>query len=208
MTPPELLYWIGIAAVAVCAVTGALDAGRKNMDIVGATAVGLATAAGGGTVRDLLLDRSVFWVADQTYLVAALLATTLSFFVVRATRLHPRLFLVPDALGLGLFTVLGTQIALDHGSPWLVASLMGVITGVLGGVLRDMLCNDIPLIFLPGELYATAAFAGAISLVGAQSWGLSHSTSAIIGFVVATGLRLGAMAFRWQAPRWTPDDGV
>lgn len=206
MSTATLLYWTGMAAVALCAVTGALEAGRKQMDIVGVTAVGLATALGGGTLRDLLLARAVFWTTDQTYLLAALLATLLSFFAVRAIHLHPRLFLIPDALGLALFTVLGTEIALQHGSPWLVAALMGVITGVVGGVLRDMLCNDIPLIFLPGELYATAAFAGALTVVGLRLLDAHPALAATLGFAVATVLRLGAMAFQWRAPRWTPSD--
>ena len=143
-----LLYWIGLAAVAVVALTGVLDAGRKQMDIVGAVMVGCVTALGGGTVRDLLLDRKVFWIADQTYLIVTVATTLVVFFAVRGRRLPMRLFLIPDAIGLALFTIAGTQIALGLDAPWLVASLLGVITGVLGGVLRDVLCNDVPLIFV------------------------------------------------------------
>ena len=102
----SLLYWIGLVAVSVNALTGVLDAGRKQMDLVGVVMVGSATALGGGTVRDLLLDRTVFWISDQTYLVVALATTVVIFFAVRGLRLPPRLFLIPDAVGL----------AQDHGT--------------------------------------------------------------------------------------------
>src|SRR5690606_13468360 len=126
-----LLYWVGLAAVAVNALTGVLDAGRKQMDLVGVVMVGTATALGGGTVRDILLQRPVFWLSDQLYLVVALAMTLIIFFAVRGLRLPPRLFLIPDAIGLALFTVVGTQISLQAGAPWLAASLLGVITGVV-----------------------------------------------------------------------------
>ena len=100
-------HWIGLAAVAVSALTGVLDAGRKNMDLVGAVMVGSATALGGGTVRDVLLDRPVFWISDQTYLLVAFATTLIIFFAVRGLKLAPRLFLIPDAIGLALFTIAG-----------------------------------------------------------------------------------------------------
>jgi uncharacterized membrane protein YeiH len=95
----ELLYWVGMAAVAVTAVTGVLEAGRKPIDLFGVVLVALTAALGGGTIRDLLLDRQVFWLADQTYLFAALFAGLATFLVVRVARLPPNLFLVPDAIG-------------------------------------------------------------------------------------------------------------
>ncbi|MDO9600928.1 MAG: trimeric intracellular cation channel family protein, partial [Rhodocyclaceae bacterium] len=162
----NLIYWVGMAAVAVTALTGVMDAGRKNMDLVGVVIVGITTALGGGTLRDLLLDRQVFWLGDETYLVVAMTTTLLSFVLVRSLRLPSRLFLIPDAFGLALFTILGTQIALQWQAPWLAASLLGVMTGVFGGVLRDVLCNDVPLIFMRGELYATGSLAGALALIG------------------------------------------
>jgi uncharacterized membrane protein YeiH len=131
---------------------GVLEAGRKRYDLFGMIVVALAAALGGGALRDLLLDRPVFWVADQTYLVAAFAAAFVTFFLARAFVLPPRLFLIPDAAGLALFTVTGTKAALAWGAPWLVASVMGVITGVMGGILRDVLCNEEPLVF-QGNLY-------------------------------------------------------
>ncbi len=195
-----LLYWVGLAAVAVNALTGVLDSGRKHMDLIGALLVGVATALGGGTIRDLLLDRNVFWVVDQTYLVVALGAGLVTFFVARAFTLPPRLFLIPDALGLALFTIVGTQVALQWHAPWLVASLMGVITGVVGGVLRDVLCNDVPLVFLKGELYASAAWAGALVMIGLQEAGLSPVIAAWAGMGIVLGLRLAAMHFNLTLP--------
>ena len=199
----SLLYWIGLVAVSVNALTGVLDAGRKQMDLVGVVMVGSATALGGGTVRDLLLDRTVFWISDQTYLVVALATTVVVFFAVRGLRLPPRLFLIPDAVGLALFTVVGTQVALEWQAPWLVASLLGVITGVLGGVLRDVLCNDVPLIFVRGELYASAAWAGALALIGLQALGLSSVAAAWISMAVVLVARLLAMAFRITLPTYS-----
>jgi uncharacterized membrane protein YeiH len=198
----NLLYWVGLAAVAVNALTGVLDAGRKQMDLIGAIMVGCATALGGGTVRDVLLDRQVFWISDQTYLVVALVTTLLVFFAVRGLRLPPRLFLVPDAVGLALFTIVGTQVALEWQAPWLVASLLGVITGVVGGVLRDVLCNEVPLVFVRGELYASAAWAGALALIGLQGLGLSSIVAAWFGMAVVFGVRLAAMAFRISLPTY------
>jgi uncharacterized membrane protein YeiH len=199
----NLLYWIGLVAVAVNALTGVLDAGRHRMDLVGAVMVGSATALGGGTVRDVLLDRTVFWIADQTYLLVSLATALVVFFAVRGLKLPQRLFLIPDAFGLALFTIAGTQIALQWHAPWLVASLLGVITGVVGGVLRDVLCNEVPLVFVRGELYASAAWAGALALIGLQELGVSPVIAAWVGMSVVIALRLGAMAFRITLPTYS-----
>ncbi len=199
----NLLYWIGLAAVAVNALTGVLDAGRKRMDLVGAVMVGMATALGGGTVRDILLQRPVFWLSDQSYLLAALATTVVVFFAVRKLQLPSRLFLIPDAIGLALFTVVGTQIALDWHAPWLAASLLGMTTGVVGGVLRDVLCNEVPLIFVRGELYASAAWAGALVLIGLQALAVSAVTAAWAGMAAVLGIRLAAMAFRITLPTYS-----
>ena len=197
-----LLYWVGMAAVAVSALTGVLDAGRKRMDVVGVVMVGCATALGGGTVRDLLLDRQVFWISDQTYLLVALATTLVIFFVVRSLKLPPRLFLVPDAIGLALFTIVGTQVALEWQAPWLVASLLGVITGVVGGILRDVLCNDVPLVFVQGELYASAAWIGALTLIGLQALEVPPVWAAWVGMAVVLLARLLAMAYRITLPTY------
>ena len=199
-----LLYWLGMAAVAVSALTGVLDSSRKNMDLIGALLVGIATALGGGTIRDLLLDRNVFWVVDQLYLMAAASTSLLTFFLARTVPVPPRLFLIPDALGLALFTIVGTQVSLQWHAPWLVASLMGVITGVMGGVLRDILCNDVPLVFLKGELYATAAWLGALALIGLQAVGVSSVNASWVAMAIVLVLRLLAMRFNLTLPAFGP----
>lgn len=204
MSIDTLLYWVGMAAVAVNALTGVLDSSRKNMDLIGAMLVGVATALGGGTVRDLLLDRNVFWVVDQLYLVAALGTGLVTFFLARALHVPPRLFLIPDAIGLALFTIVGTQVALQWHAPWLVASLLGVITGIVGGVLRDILCNDVPMVFLKGELYATAAWIGALSMIGLQSAGVPSVTASWLGMAIVLTLRLLAMRYHLTLPAFGP----
>ena len=134
-----LIYGIALAGVAVNAAAGVLEAGRKPFDLFGMVVVALAAALGGGSLRDVLLDRTVFWIADQSYLIAAIVAGLATFALVRVVRLPARLFLIPDAIGLALFTVSGTQAALAMEAPWLVAVLMGVITGVFGGMLSGTL---------------------------------------------------------------------
>lgn len=197
------LYWVGLGGVAVSTAAGALEAGRKPLDLAGIVFIALAAGLGGGTLRDVLLDRMVFWIADQTYLMAALAASLATFAVARRVPLPARLFLLPDALGLALFTVSGTQAALASGAPWLVASLMGVVTGVVGGIIRDVLCNDLPLVFTAGELYASASWAGALLLVALSGLGVGHGWAGLAGGTLVLALRLGAMRHGWQLPVFT-----
>lgn len=194
-----VLYGVGLAAVAVNAASGVLEAGRKPFDLFGMVVVSLAAALGGGSLRDVLLDRKVFWIDDPAYLITAIVTGLATFALVRLVRLPARLFLLPDALGLALFTVIGTQAALDVGAHWLVASLMGVITGVFGGILRDMLCNEVPLVF-SGELYATASWAGALLLVGLVATGVPMGWAALAGGATVLVIRLCAIVFKWRLP--------
>ncbi|WP_247002840.1 trimeric intracellular cation channel family protein [Aromatoleum buckelii] len=200
MIPIDILvYGIGLAGVAAQAAAGVLEAGRKPFDLFGVVIVALAAALGGGSLRDLLLDRTVFWIADQSYLITALTAGFATFALVRFVRLPGKLFLLPDAVGLALFTVSGTQAALALGTPWLVASLMGVVTGVFGGIVRDVLCNEVPLVF-SGELYATASWAGALLLIAMKASGATPGMSALAAGVLVLVVRLGAMRFGWRLP--------
>jgi uncharacterized membrane protein YeiH len=166
--PAELIYAVGMAAVAVNAASAVLETEDKKMDLVGAVVVGLATSLGGGTLRDLLLDRPVFWLADVAYLVCGLLAVGRHL---RAGAAHPG---APRPVrgarrgGAGaVFTVVGCQVGVAAGVHWLAASLLAVITGVVGGMLRDILVNEVPLVMRPGTLYATASWLGALTLLGA-----------------------------------------
>ena len=198
----QLMYGISLGAVAMMAAAGVLEAGRKRFDLFGMVVVALAAALGGGSLRDVLLDRPVFWVADQTYLVAALIAAMLTFFLARIFMLPARLFLIPDAAGLALFTISGTKAALVWGAPWLVASFMGVITGVMGGVLRDVLCNEEPLVF-QGTLYATAAWSGALVFLGLGVWGIDPGMAAVAGGALIFAVRLAAIRWEIALPRFT-----
>lgn len=190
-----LIYGLGLAASVVCAVTGVLVARDKGVDLFGALMAGVATSLGGGTVRDLLLGRKVFWMADETYLWVTVITAMLTFFITRVRHLPEKLFLIPDAIGLSLFAIVGTQVALDWNMPWLTASLLGVLTAVLGGLLRDVMINEVPLVF-SSELYATAAWFGSITLIILDALGVHTTVAAWAGILVCIMVRL--MAIRWK----------
>lgn len=190
-----LIYGLGLAASVVCAVTGVLVARDKGVDLFGALMAGVATSLGGGTVRDLLLGRKVFWMADETYLWVTVITAMLTFFITRVRHLPEKLFLIPDAIGLSLFAIVGTQVALDWHMPWLTASLLGVLTAVLGGLLRDVMINEVPLVF-SSELYATAAWFGAITLIILDALGVHATVAAWAGILLCIMVRL--MAIRWK----------
>jgi uncharacterized membrane protein YeiH len=194
-------YWIGIAAVAACAAAAVLEVGRKRFDAFGVVVVAFAAALGGGTTRDLLLNRTVFWIADPTYLIAAALAGVGAFMLARRVRLPARLFLIPDAIGLALFTIIGTKLAMNMGTHWTVAALMGVITGVMGGILRDVLANEEPVVF-SGELYATAAGAGALALIGLLNYQTDPRWAAFWAGSLIFALRLAAIRWRLSLPKF------
>jgi len=203
ITGDAFLYGLAIAASVVCGATGVLEARRKQIDLFGAITAGIAASLGGGTMRDLLLQRPVFWITDQLYLVATILAAIITFYAARHRQIPGKFFLIPDAIGLALFTVVGTQIGLTFQLPWLIASLMGVITGVFGGLLRDVLTNEIPLVFT-SELYATASWLGALVLIFLQQWmNMDAISTSFIGMGVVILVRLAALRWRITLPRLT-----
>lgn len=197
----DLVYAVTMGAVGVSAISGVLEAGRKPMDLFGVVLVALTSALGGGTLRDLLIQRPVFWVADQTYLVAAVAAGVATFVLARLARLPANLFLVPDALGLALFTVVGTQAAMTYGAPWFVASFLGVVTGVFGGVLRDILCNEVPLVF-SGELYATASWAGAVLFIALLHAGVAGPVAGLLAMAAIFLARIAAIHWHLTLPNF------
>lgn len=198
----DLIYAAAMAAVAVNAASAVLETEDKRMDLVGAITVGLATSLGGGTLRDLLLDRTVFWIGDINYLVCGLLTVFGTFVLARRVRIRPGLFVIPDAIGLALFTVVGCQIALGYDIHWLPASLLGVVTGVFGGMLRDILVNEVPLVMRPGTLYATASWLGALTLIGGLRLGLGEATSALAGGALVLLLRVAAIRYQLRLPTY------
>jgi uncharacterized membrane protein YeiH len=180
------------------------------MDAVGICMVAGLTAFGGGTLRDVLLDRRpFFWVDHAVWLWVLLALTAAALLFMRARHLSPTLRAMqwPDALGLGLFTATGTQIALDLGLPGIVAVLMGMITSVFGGVLRDVVCNDIPSAFSDHRPYALCAFVGGWVLVGAHTLGLPPQAALLAGAGVTTGLRAWAVLADITLPRWGRPSG-
>jgi len=195
-----LLHSIELLGVAVFAISGALAAGRRNFDLLGVVVIALVTATGGGTLRDVLLDRHpVFWIADTTYVYVSLLAALLT--VVYARYRHPpgRQILIADALGLALFSISGAQIAEHAGHGGIVVVIMGTLTGAAGGVLRDMMCAEVPIILRRGRIYATAAIAGVAAYLLLQHF-IDRTLAALLGMAGIAGLRLGAIIWDWTLP--------
>ncbi|HEX5363699.1 MAG TPA: trimeric intracellular cation channel family protein [Gallionella sp.] len=201
----NLIYLLDLCAVAVCAITATLEARRRELDLFGVIVIAVISGIGGGTVRDLLLGRlPVYWVHDPIYVVVGIAAGTLTFFLGRRLQLPKNFFLVPDAVGLALFTVIGTSVALQLQVPWLIAALMGVITGVFGGVIRDILCNEVPLIFRT-DIYATASLAGALLLIALDDLGAGHNLAILLAMIGTVAIRLAAIRWHIHLPRLHSD---
>lgn len=200
---------VAIEAVATIAfaLSGLLEAARKRLDAVGVCVVAGLAAFGGGTLRDVLLDRRpFFWVEHALWLWAllALCIGAMLFMRARHFAVTERAMQWPDALGLGLFTAGGTQIALDMQQPAIVAVLMGTVTAVFGGVLRDIVCNEIPAAFRDHRPYAICSFAGAWVTVAAQQLALSHWLALVLAAGTATLLRAAALWTGYTLPSWQP----
>jgi len=187
-------------AVTASAISGVLEARRYEMDIVGATTVAFVTAFGGGTLRDLLLGRTpIFWLVDPWLSIATFAISIIAFYLV--DRVSDKLLFIPDALGLGFFSILGATYALQMDLSLLVASLMGVVTGVFGGILRDVLCNKIPNVFQRDtELYATCSFIGAWVFIVLVVLRVDSSISSWAGTCTVVGLRILAVKFKLTLP--------
>ncbi len=195
-----LLRILDLAGVGVFAISGALAAGRKSLDLLGVVVIAIVTAIGGGTLRDLLLDRPIFWVLDPVYLTVIIAAALFTVLYVRYRRAPEQALQAADALGLALFTISGARIAEAAAHPGLIVVVMGTITGVFGGVLRDVLCAEIPMILRKGSIYATAAIAGASLYVVMQASGVDRNTAAMAGMTLIAALRLAAIYFRLTLP--------
>jgi uncharacterized membrane protein YeiH len=196
---------IEAAATVAFALSGLIAAARKRLDAVGVCVVAWLAAFGGGTLRDILLDRRpFFWVQHAAWLWVLLALCLAAMAFLRARHFEPteRAMLWPDALGLGLFTAGGTQIALDASLPAIAAVLMGMVTAVFGGVMRDIVCNEIPRAFRDHQPYAVCAFAGGWVMVAAQAGGMPQWGSLVLAAAVATVLRLLAVQWNWRLPEW------
>ena len=194
---PDLLDLVGVA---VFAVSGVLAARSRGLDLLGVIVIAAITAIGGGTLRDLLLNRyPIFWVADAQYLIVITVSALLTVAYVRLRPPPGNALLVADAFGLALFTLSGAQVAEAAQCPPIIVVLMGTMTGVAGGVLRDVITAQVPLI-LRRDIYATAAIMGGALYLLLQAFGLQRSRAFGAGLVVVVVLRLLAIRWGWQLP--------
>ena len=194
------------SATLAFALSGLLEAARKRLDAVGVCLVAGLAAFGGGTLRDVLLDRRpFFWVSHAEWLWILLGLCVVAMAFLRARHFAPteRAMQWPDALGLGLFSASGTQIALQQDLPAIVAVLMGVITATFGGVLRDIVCNEIPTALRDHRPYAVCAFAGGWVLVLAQQAGAPPGLGLVLAAATASGLRVMALVTGYTLPGWS-----
>jgi uncharacterized membrane protein YeiH len=184
----------------VFALSGALAADRRGMDLFGFVAIALLPAVGGGTVRDMALDVPVFWVQDPIYLWLILTAALFTFVAAPLIQRAERLLLWADAVGLSVFCVAGAAKAWALSGSATIAVAMGVVTAVLGGIIRDVVCNEIPLV-LRQDIYATAAFAGASAYVGLVALGMGSALSIWTGAAICFGVRASAIVWGWSLPK-------
>lgn len=192
-----LLHVLDLIGVAVFAISGALAAGRRRLDLIGVVVLAAVTAIGGGTIRDVLLDRRpIFWLVDPSYLLVIVLSALATLLYTRWARVPWQTLDIADALGLALFSVAGAQIAERAGLPAGACVLLGAVTGAAGGVIRDVLTAQIPMVLQRGSLYATAALAGTSLYVIFVRLGIAQRPAVIAGMTLVAVLRLAAI--RWE----------
>ena len=209
--PASLQLLFEAVATVAFALSGVIEAARKRLDAVAVCVVAGLAAFGGGTLRDVLLDRRpFFWVAHAGWLWALLAGCIAAMLFLRARHFAPteRAMAWPDALGLGLFAAGGTQIALGAQMPAIVAVLMGTVTAAFGGVLRDIVCNEVPRAFSDHRPYAVCAFAGGWVVVAAHAAGLPPGPGLLAGAALATLARLLALWRDWRLPAWRAHEGA
>jgi len=195
------LYWITLIAVIVSSASAVLKAGVKQFDLFGVIIIAIATGLGGGSLRDMLLDRDVFWIQDQVFFIASLGSAVIIFLGARLLVISPRLFLIPDAAGLATFGIAGTLVSLMADTPWLIASFMGVMTGTMGGIFRDILCNETPMVF-SSPLYATVSWVGSLLFIVLLNNEVSISVAALIAGLTIFCTRLMALYFNINLPKF------
>ena len=201
-------YLVETLATVAFALSGVIEAARRRMDAVGGCVVAGLAAFGGGTLRGVLLDRRpFFWVAHAELLWLVLILAIAAMVFLRGRHFEPteRAMQWPDAVGLGLFAASGPQIGLCADVAALVAVLMGMVTAVFGGVLRDIVCNDIPKVFSDHRPYALCAFCGGWVLVATHAMGVAQWVGLVAAALVATLSRMVAMQLDWQIPAWRVD---
>ena len=206
-TLQSLLTVMDLVAVAVFAITGALVASRKEMDIIGFLWLGIITGVGGGTVRDLLLGLPVFWMHEPVYVVTSVVMSVAVYFTAHLAQSRLKILLWLDAVGLAMVTVAGTAKGLDAGVGPINAIVMGVITASLGGIIRDILGHE-PSIILRKEIYVTASLVGALIYAASIGLGANNAVGTALGFSVAFVVRGFAMIYGWSLPTYRSRPGV
>jgi uncharacterized membrane protein YeiH len=195
----DLLLYLNYAGCFVFALSGGAVAIRHQMDLFGVVVIGLITAVGGGTLRDVLLNLPVFWLANSNSLLPALFGG-LCAFALGSNLPRKRIMLWADALGLAVFAILGCVSALNAGSTPVIAIVMGTITACAGGLIRDIVCNETPLL-LKDEIYATAALFGATLFVASLHWAPLVDFAALLGITAAFAARLIAIQWHITLPK-------
>ena len=197
-----VIYIIGMIGIAAFSITGVVAAGKKDMDLFSIILFGVVTALGGGTIRDLLMDANpIFWIGDETYLWVSVAAAVVAFFFVRFVKNTYPLFVYADSFGMCLFTITAAEKALSLGFSYPVAVLMGLTTGIAGGILRDMLCGRMPLL-LGREFCATPALLGASLFCLLLHLFPDYPHSRYYGLALAFGLRCASIHWDLYYPRW------
>ena len=202
-----LRYLLDLLGVAVFSISGALAAGRRGLDLIGVIVLGTVTAIGGGTIRDLLLNRQpIFWLADPAYLIVIVGSALLTVAYARWRPAPHAALLVADALGLALFSVAGAQIAEASALPAVSCILLGTVTGTAGGAVRDILGAEVPLVLRRGNLYATAAIAGTTAYFLLEALGVARVRASPAGMLVCAGLRFASIWWGFKLPVFTLTD--
>jgi len=195
-----VLYALQILGVAAFAASGAIAAIRRGMDVIGVTVLAVVTAVGGGTIRDIILGIPVFWVKQPIYVAVCFIAAALIILWMRFWKPPESSLGIADALGLGLFAIGGAQTARLTGVAPIIVILMGAITGVAGGVIRDILSAEVPTVFRQGELYASAAITGTTLYVSLMWLGLAEPIAAIIGMATVVLIRFASVFWHIELP--------
>jgi len=197
----DIIYLLDLVGTFVFAISGIRIASRTNMDIFGASVVGFVTAIGGGTVRDLLLDsHPITWMADMTYPVVILAAVPFTFLVGKKLDNYSKTIFIFDTIGIALFTIIGMEKALSFGLNPFIAGMMGMISAVVGGITRDVLCREVPLIFRK-EIYATACLAGAVIFYLCIEINLPENLNYLITTAVIITIRTVSIKWNLSLPK-------
>ena len=199
----QTLYWLSVTGVAVFALSGALAAAEKQLDVLAFLLFAVIAGIGGGTVRDVLIDRTVFWIESPIYLYLCFCAAIISYLTAPFLRSALGVFLWVDAIGLALFSVIGAAKSMDVGLDPLVCTVMGVITATFGSIIRDVILNEEPLLLGP-DIYVTAALMGSGIYVAMEQFGWERPIAMLTAVFIAFLLRAAAIVFGWRLP--SPSD--